>query len=81
MLIKLLASETNLATATTVGGATVVRVLNTGSAASVTRKDSTPATIGSVTLGAGEVAYLEKDSSDTLEGGADFKVVKVAYAN
>jgi hypothetical protein len=81
MLIKLLASETTLTSATNVSTATVVRVHNTGSAAVVTRKDSEGVTIGTVTLAENEVVYFEKEPSDTLEGGAGFKVVKVAYAN
>lgn len=80
MLIKVLASETDLTSATNVGTATVVRVLNTGSAAVVTRKDSGGTTIGTLTLAANEVAYLEKEPSDTLEGGAAFKAVKIAYS-
>lgn len=80
MLIKVLASETDLTSATNVGTATVVRVLNTGSAASVTRKDSGGTTIGTVTLAANEVAYFEKEPTDTLEGGAAFKAVKIAYS-
>ena len=80
MIIKLLATQTDLTAATDVGLATVVRVLNTGSAALVTRKDSGGTTIGTVTLNANEVAYLEKEPSDTLEGGAAFKVVKIAFS-
>lgn len=80
MLIKLLAAETDLTSATDVGSATVVRVHNTGSAAAITRKDSLGATVGSVTLAANEVAYFEKEPSDTLEGGAAFKAVKIAYS-
>ena len=81
MIVKLLGSETDLTAATNVGLATVVRVLNTGSAATVTRKDSGGATIGTITIAANEIVYLEKEASDTLEGGVAFKVVKVAYAN
>jgi hypothetical protein len=81
MLIKLLGSETTLTAATDVGKATVVRVINTSTAAVVTRKDSAGATIGSFTMAANEVAYVEKDATDTLEGGAAFKAVKVAYSN
>ena len=81
MLIKVLGSETNLASATNVGLASVVRIFNTDSPALVTRKDSGGTTIGTVTIATGEVAYLEKEPSDTLEGGAAFKVVKIAYAN
>lgn len=81
MIIKVLAAETTLTSATNVSTATVVRVLNTRTAAVVTRKDSTGATIGSFTMAANEVAYVEKEPTDTLEGGAAFKAVKVAYSN
>jgi hypothetical protein len=80
MALKVLAAETTLTSATNVDSATVVRVLNTSTAALVTRKDSTGATIGSFTMAANEVAYVEKDSTDTLEGGAAFKAAKVAYS-
>ena len=80
MLIKVLAAETTLTSATNVSTATVVRVINTSTAAVVTRKDSDGATIGSFTMAANEVAYVEKEPTDTLEGGAAFKAVKVAYS-
>lgn len=80
MLIKVLGSQIDLTSATNVDTATVVRVLNTGSAALVTRKDSGGTTIGTVTLAANEIAYLEKEPTDTLEGGVAFKVVKIAYS-
>jgi hypothetical protein len=81
MIVKLLSSEGDLTSASTVGLATVVRVNNTGAAATLTRKDSTGALIGDVTIAANEIIYLEKEASDTLEGGSDFLVVKVAYSN
>ena len=82
MLIKVLAAETNLGSATNVGSATVVRLLNNqNSAAAVTRKDSGGTTIGSFTLAGNVVAYVEKVASDTLEGGSNIKAAKVAYGN
>jgi hypothetical protein len=80
MALKVLAAETTLTSATNVSSATVVRVLNTGAVAVVTRKDSGGTTIGSFSMAANEVAYVEKLSTDTLEGGAAFKAVKVAYS-
>ena len=80
MTLKVLAAETTLTSATNVSSATVVRVLNTSTAALVTRKDVDGATIGSFTMAANEVAYVEKEPTDTLEGGAAFKAVKVAYS-
>lgn len=81
MIVKLLGSETDLTSAINVGLATVVRVNNTGAAATLTRKDSTGALIADVTIAADEIIYLEKEASDTLEGGSDFLVVKVSYSN
>jgi hypothetical protein len=82
MALKVLAAETTLTAATNVSTATVVRVINTSTAAAVvTRKDSAGATIGSFTMAANEVAYVEKEPTDTLEGGAAFKASKVAYSN
>ena len=80
MLIKVLAAETTLTSATNVSTATVVRVINTSTVAVVTRKDVDGATIGTFTMAANEVAYVEKEPTDTLEGGAAFKAVKVAYS-
>ena len=82
MLIKVLAAETNLGSATNVGSATVVRLLNNqNSAAAVTRKDSGGTTIGSFTLAGNEVAYVEKVAADTLEGGTNINAAKIAYGN
>jgi hypothetical protein len=83
MLVKLLGTETTLTSATDVGKATVVRVYNSSTAATVTLKNNavTPATLGTITLAQGEVVFIEKDPTDTLEGGAAFKAVKVAYKN
>jgi hypothetical protein len=81
MLIKVLAAETTLTSSTNVSTATVVRVINTSTVAVVTRRDSDGATIGSFTMAANEVAYVEKEPTDTLEGGAAFKAVKVSYSN
>lgn len=81
MALKVLAAETTLTAATNVNTATVVRVINTGIQAVVTRKDSDGATIGSFTMVANEVAYVEKEPTDTLEGGSAFKAVKIAYSN
>jgi len=81
MALKVLATETTLTSATNVSLATVVRVINTSTAALVTRKDIDGVTVGSFTMAANEIAFVEKDPTDTLEGGAGFKAVKVAYSN
>ena len=81
--MKVLSAETNLSSATNVGSASVVRIFNSDSStATVTKKDSGGSTIGTFTVGAGEVIYCEKNYTDTLEAasnGATCKVVKVAF--
>tara|TARA_Y100000385_G_scaffold182424_1_gene188474 strand:- start:922 stop:1176 length:255 start_codon:yes stop_codon:yes gene_type:complete len=80
--IKLLGSESNLASASNVGFAKVVRVLNNKtSVQAITWKNAGGTTLGTVTLAAGEVAYIEKASTDTLTGVATSLSVGVAYSN
>ena len=80
--MKVLSTETNLSSATNVGSASVVRIFNSDSStATVTKKDSGGSTIGTFTIGAGEVIYCEKNYTDTLEGGATLKVSKTAYSS
>lgn len=85
MLIKVLAAEVALNSATNVSSATVVRVYNGHSAVVViTRTDSSDATIGSLTVGIGESVVLEKEPTDKLlasAGGTSVKGVKVAFRN
>ena len=85
MLTKVLAAEGNLASASNVNTATVVRLYNGHSAAVViTRKDSGATTIGSFTAVNGQVIFVEKDSTDTLtaaSNGGSILVAKVAYGN
>jgi hypothetical protein len=80
--IKLLGSEGNLSSASNVGFAKVVRVLNNKtSVQAITWKNAGGTTLGTVTLAAGEVAYIEKASTDTLTGVATSLAVGVAYTN
>jgi hypothetical protein len=77
--VQLLGSESDLTAATDVGKATLVRVFNTGSAAVLTQRSAEEDVVGTVTLNANEIIYLRKLPAETLEGGASFKVTKVAY--
>ena len=82
MLIKVLDTETDLTSATNVSNATVVRLVNNSASVDVvTRKTSGGTTIGSFTMTANSVEYVEKNPSDTLEGGATILAAKVAYGN
>ena len=83
MLIKVLAAEGDLTSASNVDSASVVRLYNGHSAALViTRKNSGGTTIGSFTLGAAQSIVIEKDYSDKLSAasnGGSVKAVKVAF--
>ncbi len=80
--IKLLGPEGNLGSASNVSFAKVVRVLNNkASVQLITRATSGGEVLGTVTLAAGEVAYIEKASTDTLLGVATSLAVGVGYSN
>jgi hypothetical protein len=80
--IKLLGPEVNLGSATNVSFAKVVRVLNNKTSVQlITRASSGGEVLGTVTLAAGEIAYIEKASTDTLLGVATSLAVGVGYSN
>ena len=80
MIVKVLAAQTDLTSATNVNLATVVRLVNNSNNITVvTRKTSGGATIGSFSLIANSVTFAEKDATDTFEGGATILAAKVAY--
>jgi len=81
-VLRLLGSEAGLASASNVGGAKLVRVLNNKTSVQViTQKAAGGATLATVTMAAGEIAYIAKASSDTLTGAATSLAVSVAFAN
>jgi hypothetical protein len=77
--VQILNQESTLTAATNVQFATLVRILNSGTAALVTQKTSEGDVLASFTMNANEIIYLRKVGTDTLEGGAAFKVNKVSY--
>ena len=83
MVIKLLAAEADLSSASNVGNATLVRLYNGHSAALVvSRKDSGGSTIGSMTVLNGAVEVFEKVATDTLSvasNGSSVKVTSIAF--
>lgn len=77
--VKLKGVEINLASATNVGFATLVRVVNNKTSTQlITLKNSGGTTIGTFTMTAGSVELVKKTSSDTLTGAATSLAVKVA---
>ena len=83
MVIKLLAAEADLSSASNVGNATLVRLYNGHSGALVvTRKNSGGTTIGSMTVLNGAVEVFEKVATDTLSvasNGSSVKVTSIAF--
>ena len=81
-VLRLLGSEGNLGSASNVGFAKLVRVFNNKASVQViTQKNSGGTTLATVTLAAGEVAYIAKTSTDTLTGAATSLAVSVGFAN
>ena len=78
--VKILGTETDLTSATNVSNAKLVRVYNSGAAALVTLKDGSTV-VGTVTVKQYECLNLQKAPAQTLEGGAAFKAVKIAFTN
>lgn len=79
-IIKILAPEITLATATDVGNAKLVRVLNNKTSIQpITYTDAAGQVLGVVTLAAGEVAYIAKNPSDKLLGVATSLATEVAF--
>ncbi len=79
---NLLGSEVNLSSASNVGFAKLVRVLNNKTSVQViTQKNSGGTTIATVTMAAGEVVHIQKAPSDTLTGAATSLAVSVAFSN
>jgi len=77
--VKLKGSETNLASATNVGFATLVRIVNNKSSVQViTLKNAGGTTLGTFTMTANSVELVKKTSTDTLTGANTSLAVKVA---
>lgn len=81
MIVNLQGSETNLASATSVGKASLVRVYNSGGSALLVTEKNGAATVGTVTIAGGSVEFINKTPAHTLEGGAALKVVHVGFAH
>ena len=81
-VLNLQGSQGTLASASNVGFAKLVRVLNNHSAVQlITQKNAGGTTLATVTLGIGESALIQKAPSDTLTGAATSLAVNVAFAN
>ncbi len=77
--IKLIGTEIALSTANTVSLAGVVRVYNNTAGAVLISRANTGGTLGTMTLGAGQVEYLTKLPADTLESNVAIRAVSIAF--
>tara|TARA_B100000780_G_C20655136_1_gene260903 strand:- start:29 stop:274 length:246 start_codon:yes stop_codon:yes gene_type:complete len=78
--LNLQGSEAAIATASNVGFAKLVRVLNNKTSVQlITQKNAGGTTIATVTLAGNAVAYIAKTGSDTLTGAATTLAVGVTY--
>ena len=78
--LNLQGSEGTLATASNVGFAKLVRVLNNKATVQlITHKNAAGTTLATVTLTGNEVAYIAKAGTDTLTGIATSLAVGVTY--
>jgi hypothetical protein len=78
MKIKLLGSQGNLTTATSLGYATLVRVYNSGDADLLLTQKEGATIIGTMTIPSKGIELIRKMPSETLEGGALLLVVSIA---
>jgi hypothetical protein len=80
MLIKPISTEISLSTANTVSDARVVRVFNnTGGTVLITRTSAAAIVIGTCSLQANSVHFIEKNPSDTLTAAAAVLATSIAY--
>lgn len=79
-ILKLLGSEAALSTATTLGGAQLVRVFN-DTAGAVLITIANGATTGTVTVPAGAVVFVRKTAAETIAAAAAVKAVSVAFGD
>ena len=81
-VLRLLGSEAGIASASNVGFAKLVRILNNKTSVQViTQKNAGGTTIATVTLAAGESVFIAKAPTDTLTGAATSLTVSVGFAN
>ena len=77
--VKLKGTEANLVSATNLGFATLVRIVNNSASVQlITLKNAGGTTIGTFTMTANSVELVKKTSTDTLTGAATSLAVKVA---
>lgn len=82
-IIKLLTEEDALTTASTRNGGQLFRIRNAGAGVSILVKDN-GVTTGSVSLYTGEIIYIRKKATETIESTAtdtSVRIVQVAFGD
>jgi len=75
---KVLGTETNVTTATTLDSATVVRIYASATSV-ITIADDQAQTIGTMTMPTGRVEIIEKSATDTIAASVAVLCSKIAY--
>ena len=78
MIIKVLGAETSIATANSVANATLVRIINTGAAATCNVAFANALVYANLTITNTENIVLQKSATDLITG-ANMKAVSIAY--
>lgn len=76
MKMKVLSAETNLTSATNVSNASVVRLFNSSADTNIVVTNSNGSTF---TMPFGSIAYVVKEPTETLSGGAAVLATSIAY--
>lgn len=80
MILKLLGAEIGISTANCFSNtANLVRIINTGAAASCNVAYSNGTVYANVTIGNTESVIIEKNVTDLIQGSSTMKAVPVAY--
>ena len=77
-IVKIKATESGVTTATDLGNAQLIRVYASADSL-VTLADSEDAEIGSFTIPAGRVEYVEKRPSDKISANTEILCTPIAY--
>lgn len=79
-VIKVLGAEVSIATANSVGNATLVRVINTGASAVLNIAYANTTVYANVTVANTETVAIQKSSTDLLTG-AGMRGAPIAFGN
>lgn len=79
MILKLLGAEIGISSANDCNSSNLIRIINTGAAASCNVAYANGVVYANVTIGNTESIIIEKTTTDLLQGTSTMKAVPVAY--